>query len=114
VFIFVKESANISTLRSHVLDALSIVNFVWEKHGKGPKDEKVYPTITSGDDGKHMINSLHYKGLAIDLRTRDLEGGSLGSIAKGIHAELKGLLGRDYDVVLEKDHIHLEYDPKNV
>ena len=28
--------------------------------------------ITSALDGTHMKNSLHYKGLAVDLRTRHL------------------------------------------
>jgi len=55
-----------------------------------------------------MRNSLHYKGLAIDLRTRDLKSG----VAEKLIRLLKEKLGRSYDIVLEPDHIHLEYDPK--
>ena len=30
-------------------------------------------TITSGNDGKHMDKSLHYKNKAIDIRSRDMK-----------------------------------------
>lgn len=64
--------------------------------------------ITSCLDGQHMPHSLHYKGLAFDARSREL------APAFQIHArdEMKKRLGPDYDVVLEKDHFHIEYDPK--
>ena len=64
--------------------------------------------VTSIKDGKHSTKSLHYTGYAADLRTRDLSPKDQG----GILVELKRVLGKDYDVVLEIDHIHLEYDPK--
>ena len=64
--------------------------------------------ITSALDGVHMRNSLHYKGPAIDLRTRDLKNG----VPQKLIRILKEKLGRSYDIVLEPDHIHLEYDPK--
>ncbi len=64
--------------------------------------------ITSCMDGKHMPTSLHYKGRAFDARSRDL------APAFQVHAcdEMKKRLGPDYDVVLEKDHFHIEHDPK--
>jgi hypothetical protein len=31
-----------------------------------------------------------------------------------IHHDLKQALGGQFDVVLEKDHIHVEFDPKEV
>jgi len=65
------------------------------------------PTITSGRDGDHSTNSLHYLGRALDLRTRDLPSWKVGPLV----AALKLALGDDFDVVLEKDHIHLELDP---
>ncbi len=64
--------------------------------------------ITSCSDGKHGPNSLHYKGLALDLRTRHLPGQALQSILD----KLKEALGAQFDVVLESDHFHIEYDPK--
>jgi len=62
--------------------------------------------ITSGRDGRHMANSRHYSGLAIDLRTRDI----LFKAEELVEA-LKNKLGNNYDIILEYDHIHLEYDP---
>lgn len=65
-------------------------------------------TITSGNDGVHMKNSKHYKNEAIDIRTRDMsqENAILTKVW------LKKWLGLNYDVILESNHIHIEYDPK--
>ena len=65
-------------------------------------------TVTSICDGKHSIGSLHYRGEAADLRTKDLEPQSRSQLAQA----LQQALGADWDVVLEKDHIHVEYDPE--
>jgi len=64
--------------------------------------------ITSADDGQHMYGSLHYKKLAIDLRTNDLSE----KVKKKIHKALVDHFGEDWDIILEKTHIHCEYDPK--
>ena len=64
--------------------------------------------ITSASDGKHGPNSLHYKGQALDLRTRHLNGQGLQSV----YHKLKESLGDQFDVVLEADHIHIEFDVK--
>ena len=65
--------------------------------------------ITSASDGKHGLNSLHYKGQALDLRTRHLNGQGL----QAVYHKLKESLGEQFDVVLESDHIHVEWDPKD-
>ena len=65
-------------------------------------------TITSGRGDKHSEKSRHFSGHAIDLRTRHL---SLTQINAWIDA-IKEALGRDYDVIFEGNHIHVEYDPK--
>lgn len=71
--------------------------------------------ITSGKDGKHGANSLHYKGLALDFRTFHLPGSYLGLAARDVHARAHAeLKPRGFDVVLENDHIHIEFDPKPV
>ena len=62
--------------------------------------------ITSARDGRHMSSSLHFSGKAIDLRTRDM-----GGKEKLVVEALKKKLGKSFDIVLESDHIHLEYDP---
>lgn len=69
----------------------------------------VHCWITSASDGKHGPNSLHYKGQALDLRTNSLSG----VVAIAVHAALQSALGEQFDVVLESDHIHLEYDVKD-
>jgi len=53
--------------------------------------------------------SLHNKGLGADLRTRHLTAPQVCQV----HADLEAALGPlGFDVVLETDHIHIEYDPK--
>lgn len=62
-------------------------------------------TITSCTDGRHKDGSHHYTGCAVDLRLPTAKPDS-------VVAQLQNRLGADYDVILEGDHIHLEYDPK--
>ena len=74
--------------------------------------------LTGGVDGKHGHGSLHYVGLAIDLRIRNLvtpDAITDMTIDKAvvIQAELKTRLGVEYDVVLESNHFHIEFQPKN-
>lgn len=64
--------------------------------------------ITSASDGKHGPNSLHYSGQALDLRTRHIHGQGLQLVVD----KLREALGSQFDVVLESDHIHLEFDPR--
>ena len=61
--------------------------------------------ITSTYEGTHGEGSLHYCNDAIDLKGPKVY---LGPTKE----DLKVTLGKDYDVVLERDHIHVEYDPK--
>lgn len=82
--------------------------------------------ITSAADGTHGLNSLHPKGFAFDVRIYGTREGAVKSPfvpgmmlatmqraeATGWVGRLRAELGRDYDVVLESDHIHVEYDPK--
>ena len=65
-------------------------------------------TITSGNDGKHMENSKHYENNAIDIRIKDMEINRHVGTTLRIRKEI----GKKYDVILEKTHIHIEYDPK--
>ena len=66
--------------------------------------------ITSANDGQHMDGSLHYKDYALDLRIWNL-GEDYNTIAESVVTELEIELGDDYDVILESNHIHMEYDP---
>jgi hypothetical protein len=64
--------------------------------------------ITSVTDGKHSPNSLHYVGYAFDMRTRDLSQVD----KKNLAVDLREALGQEFDVVVEKTHIHVEFQPK--
>ena len=64
--------------------------------------------VTSCTDGKHSRASLHYTGNAVDLRIWNIPENR----RKELVAKLSLALGAEYDVVLEKDHIHIEYQPK--
>ena len=64
-------------------------------------------TITSGCEGTHSRKSLHYKGLALDFRTRMLDEDERIEVEDS----LRDILGDDYDVVFERDHFHVEFDP---
>jgi hypothetical protein len=62
--------------------------------------------ITSGNDGKHLPNSKHYSGEAFDLRTRHL------TEAQTLECRdyLRSKLDNQFDIIIESDHIHIEYD----
>ena len=69
---------------------------------------KTTVTITSALEGKHMRSSKHYIGQAIDLRTDNIDFGE----AARWRNQLAVALGRDFDIILEEDHLHIEFDPK--
>lgn len=64
--------------------------------------------ITSACDGVHMEGSKHYIGHAFDFRTYYFDK-KTQYLARDF---LAASLGDDYDVVVESDHMHVEYDPK--
>ena len=65
--------------------------------------------LTSVRDSKHGKGSLHYVGCAFDVRVWNLPKGiDYLEITK----QIAEVLGKDYDVVFEVNHIHIEYDPK--
>ena len=97
----IKNGANIQGISYKMRKVLVHANKVWEDYGQ----ELV---ITCGMDGEHSAGSLHYYGLAVDLRTNYFDNSALEQIKH----ELVLALGDDYDVFLHKTHMHVEYDPK--
>lgn len=72
--------------------------------------------ITSAMDSTHSDESLHYQGLAWDLRIRrdnDIVQ-KVFIMSDLIEAKkmMQSLLGSEYDVVIESTHIHTEFDLK--
>jgi hypothetical protein len=93
---------------------VSLKGVQWELFEAAIKVEDAYNAlghecvITSGTDGEHMHKSLHYKGLALDFRTRTVPAAQRMKILKSVKAKL----GPSFDVILERDHLHIELDPK--
>lgn len=99
--ISIKPGARIGGLRPEMALALVMADQVYGAHG--------YDLVTTeGTGGKHGTGSLHYVGLAVDLRTSNVPMGEVGAVA----ADLRAALGAEYDVVVESDHIHVEFQPK--
>ena len=93
-----KPGVRIHGIKPEVLFALNVLESIW-------------PTelvVTCGMEGKHGRGSLHYVGYAVDVRTRDLEPEELAALV----SVAKDSLGQDFDVVLEKTHLHVEFQPK--
>lgn len=69
--------------------------------------------ITSANDSTHMQGSLHYRGLAVDLRTRDLAHIAISLLQAKLRGRLNGeeSLDQPYQIIVEADHLHVEWDP---
>ncbi len=98
-----KTGVKIQGIRNELLYALNVADKIYSSFG----EELV---ITSLVDGGHGVGSFHYNGLAADLRTRYFDRPT----QERVHLRLIKSLGNDYDVILEPDHIHLEFQPKTL
>lgn len=94
-----KPGVEIAVMQPALLEGILIAHEVYIKAGQPF-------TITSLTDGKHSAKSLHYKGRAFDLRTRDLKGAT----PQGMAMQLRAALPKNFDVVVEIDHLHVEAD----
>ncbi len=82
-------------VHAEMVPAMVAVEAVW-----GPK-----AVVTSDCTGKHMTGSKHYQGYALDFRTRHVPKYKHPALAEAV----RRALGDAYDVVLEVDHLHVEY-----
>lgn len=89
----------IAGVRPEVLVAVLIADEIYAKHGL----DLVW---SSCGEGAHKAGSLHYAFLAGDFRLPP------ESLRDPIRVELKEALGDDYDVVVEENHYHIEFQPK--
>jgi len=96
----IKEGVNIRGLNIKMRAVLMAADGIWQNFGQ----ELV---VTAGLDGKHSKWSLHYYGMAVDLRSRYFSDATKQIAADTLQEELGG----DYDVVSHATHIHVEYDP---
>lgn len=63
--------------------------------------------LTEGTGGIHRT-IVHPLGMATDWGLSKLGK----SVDKSIKSRLKAKLGDQYDVILESDHFHIEFDPR--
>ena len=96
--IAIKPGVRLHGIRPEIVLALLIINGLYTS-----VSETVF--VTSVIDGSHMRTSLHYVGAAIDVRL-PLDN------PEEMRDRIRNALGFDYDVVLEKGHIHVEWQPK--
>jgi hypothetical protein len=96
-----KKGVQLFGIRPEMLIALRVAEKIYN-------DLSTTLVITSVVDGEHSRGSLHYAGQAVDIRTRHAPQESLQNIVGLIATRLTD----EFDVVLEKDHIHIEFQPK--
>lgn len=94
----IKSGVRLLGLRPEVVLALQVADTILALSGADL-------VVTSAIDGTHTRASLHYTGCAVDLRRPAIR-------AAEIVQELKEALGADFDVILETDHVHCEFQPK--
>jgi uncharacterized protein YcbK (DUF882 family) len=97
-----KLGASIAGLQPEMAVALVVVSGVYERLGVSEV------VITSGTDGIHSPKSRHYLGFALDFRTRNVPLAQRDELAK----QIKKALGQDFFVLLESDHLHIDFRPR--
>jgi hypothetical protein len=93
-----KLGVDISRLVKPLRNALNYIDHIFLSAG-------TEAVVTSTFEGSHKPGSLHYSNAALDLRLP-------GPGREYLFGLLKDNLGNDFDIILEKDHIHVEHDPK--
>lgn len=65
--------------------------------------------LTSGTDGEHSEYSLHYEGLALDVRSRDVNDPA--TVLTEIRQRIEPL---GYAAILEGTHFHIQWTARNI
>lgn len=95
-----KQSVSLQGIRPELVMGLMVADTICKEYG-------VDMVVTSVCDSKHSLTSLHYAGQAADIRTHNMKGQEAI-----IREKIAEALPEDFDVVLEGNHIHLEYQPR--
>ncbi len=96
--IHLKKGVRLHGIKPELVLALVIADQVYTKMGHDL-------VITSVIDGEHGRASIHWVGGAVDIRLP----GDQGIAARN---RIARRIGQDFDVVLEGNHIHIEWQPK--
>lgn len=97
-----KDSVKVDGVKKETVELMLLLNTFFVRQLSKPF------LVTSCTDGKHMKGSKHYSGYAVDIRSRHLTEREIGILLSWFNA----CHDKQYDMVVEKDHIHVEYDPK--
>jgi len=97
-----KEGVCFNGVQPETVLAIMVAQSVFEREGQPC-------TLTSVCDGVHSSGSLHYVGLAFDIRTwADNKGTQLADdIKQRLASALRKELGKNFDIVVESTHIHV-------
>jgi hypothetical protein len=103
-----KLGVKLTNLAPQMALAALVVARIFERRG-------LEAVITSANDSKHSAASWHYKGRALDFRTKF---DSLNGMEESLREEIKDALGEEFDVVVEaigtdNEHLHVEWDVKD-
>lgn len=98
----IKPGVRVFGMRPELMLVAVIAEPIWKKYG----DKEL--VITSVMEGQHKRGSYHYQGSAIDLRTRNFSEENKEKVADA----LRRALGDDYVVILEIDHLHVHFQPR--
>ena len=84
--------------------AAPVLKTAWVMHG-------AEAVVTSGADGDHSKNTAHTSGRALDLRIFTIQQKERRVFCSRLAQALVACLGPYFYVVLESDHVHVEYAP---
>lgn len=110
----IKKGASLEGIKPEAKRAIEVIDEIYIANGANL-------TITSGTEGKvgdgvHKDTSLHYAGYAFDCRIwvfkNPMHGQTDMKKVNAVAKQIREALGKDYDVLVETDHIHVEFDPK--
>ena len=102
VDMLLKLGVDISHLEMHTRKSLRSVEVIFENSGAAE------PVITSTYEGNHSVSSLHYQNRAYDLRLPFKTIKMNREVVKHLRSNLEN----GFDIILERTHIHIAYDPK--
>lgn len=108
--ITLKAGVSLDKLTPQAVLAMMVCADVLEDYARTPLTiTSVGPEVTEKTSGHliHKAGSLHYKGRAFDFRTRTMTDTQRSDAIE----EMKARLGNEFDVVMEADHGHIEWDP---
>lgn len=102
--VFFKQGVKFYGVKTETLAGIMIASFVYYRNGHALTVLK----LVTENPGVERLRTAHDQGLAFDIRTQMIAKAKQPAMVMS----LKDALGDDYDVVLEKDHIHIEFDTK--